>query len=350
MGGIFSRDELAQAARNHGMPLEGMRYDLTPTGMHYLLIHYDIPYVESSSHALEFVGAVAQPLRLSVDELKARPAVTATVTMECAGNGRTLYETWPTSQPWQREAVGTAEWTGVPVAALLDEAGVADDAVEVVFTGLDRGIEGGEEQDYERALTIDEIRRGEAIVAYAMNGQPLLPQHGAPLRLLVPGWYGMTNVKWLARMTAVREPFDGYQHRVAYRLSAEEGDPGIPLSRIEPRSLMIPPGLPSFPSRERTADAGVHVLRGRAWSGLAPIERVEVSSDGGSTWVDAQLDPPMGEFAWRGWSHTWNATPGRHVLASRATDSAGSSQPMTAEWNRGGFANNGIQLIEVAVR
>ncbi len=332
------------------MPLEGMRHDLTPAGMHYLLIHYDIPAVDESSHVLEIGGAVAHPLALTVDELRARPAITIAATMECAGNGRTLYETWPQSQPWQREAIGTAEWTGVPVAPLLDEAGIADDAVEIAFAGLDRGIEGGEEQDYERALTIEEIRRGEALIAYAMNGQPLLPQHGAPLRLLVPGWYGMTNVKWLARMTAVRESFDGYQHRVAYRLKANDGDPGVPVSRMAPRSLMIPPGIPTFPTRARTLDAGAQILQGRAWSGQGPIKKVEVSVDGGTEWTEAALDPPIGEFAWRGWSYPWDAVPGAHVLASRATDAAGNAQPAVAEWNAGGFGNNGIQFIDVTVR
>lgn len=350
VGELFSRDELKQAARNHGMPLEGMRHDLTPAGMHYLLIHYDIPAVDAADHALEITGAVGNPLTLSIDDLKAMPGMTTAATMECAGNGRTLYETWPQSQPWINEAVGTAKWTGVPVTALLDAAGIADDAVEVVFTGLDRGIEGGEEQNYERSLTVKEIRRGDALIAHSMNEQPLLPQHGAPLRLLVPGSYGMTNVKWLTRMTAVREPFDGYQHRVSYRLRSRDEDPGTPVTRIGARSLMIPPGIPTFPTRKRTVEAGRHLLEGRAWSGHAPIVRVQISTDGGSTWKDAGLDPPMGQFTWRRWSHEWIAEPGEHVLASRATDGAGNEQPAVAEWNTGGFANNGIQKVEVTVR
>ena len=240
-------EELAQAARNHGMPLEALRYDVTPAGLHYLLIHYDIPAFDPDGWRLEIGGHVERPLTLSLEDLRARPAVTEPVTLECAGNGRALYDDRPVSQPWLLEAVGTASWTGTPLAPLLEEAGLDDDAVDIVFTGLDRGIEGGEERAYERALPVAEARRDEVILAYAMNGQPLLPQHGAPVRLIVPGWYGMTHVKWLASIRAIDGTFDGYQHTVAYRFHRGDDDPGIPLDRIRPRALMVPPGIPVVP-------------------------------------------------------------------------------------------------------
>ena len=204
----LSLDELQLAARNHGLPLEALRFPVTPVGLHYLLIHYDIPIVEPDEFRLAIGGAVGRPLSLSVDDLRAREPVTMPVTFECAGNGRALLEPRPVSQPWLTEAVGTAEWRGAALAPLLEEAGVEPSAVEILFTGLDRGREGDEPtESYERSLPVADAR--DALLAYDMNGGPLPPQHGFPLRLVVPGWYGMTNVKWLAGITALEEPFDG---------------------------------------------------------------------------------------------------------------------------------------------
>jgi sulfane dehydrogenase subunit SoxC len=346
----ISLEELQLAARNHGFPLEALRWDLTPVGLHYLLTHYDIPDVDVSSWRLDLDGLVERPLSLSLDELRARPAVEVSVTMECAGNGRALVDPHVVSQPWLLEAVGTARWRGVPVAELLADAGVVEGAVEVVFTGLDRGVEGGEEQAYARSLSVAEATSAEAILAYEINGVPLPPQHGFPLRLVVPGWYGMTNVKWLSRITLVDDPFDGYQMRQAYRFRREESDSGEPVSRIPPRSLMIPPGIPEFMSRSRLVEAGPCELRGRAWSGEAEIVGVDVSVDGGETWNPATLgSAELGRWAWRSWSFAWGAEPGEHELCCRARDAAGNEQPLSAPWNVGGYANNAVQRVAVTV-
>ena len=165
----ISQDELQLAARNHGMPLEALRWPVTPLGLHYLLIHYDIPVVDPEAWRLRVGGRVERELSLSLADLRERPAVTRPVTMECAGNGRARFEPHIVSQPWLSEAVGNAEWTGVPVRDLLDEAGVADGAVEVLFTGLDRGVEGGVEQSYQRSLPLEEALDG-PLLAYAVNG------------------------------------------------------------------------------------------------------------------------------------------------------------------------------------
>ncbi len=346
----FSQVELQLAARNHGMPLEALRYPVTPVGLHYLLIHYDIPAVDPDGFELTVDGFVERPLTLSLEDLRARPAVEREVTIECAGNGRALLPApRPLSQPWLAEAVGTAAWLGTPLAPLLEEAHPRDGAVEVLFTGLDRGYEAGEAQAYARSLPLEEALRDHLLLAYGMNGGPLLPQHGFPLRLVVPGWYGMTSVKWLTRITVVDKPFEGYQQAHAYRLRSDEADVGVPLSRMFPRALLVPPGLPDFPTRERTVPPGPTTVEGRAWSGWAPIEQVEFSADGGASWAEAALDPPGGEWAWRGWRHTWEATPGEHVLCCRARDAAGNMQPDEAPWNLGGYANNGIQRVPVTV-
>jgi sulfane dehydrogenase subunit SoxC len=345
----ITAEELRLAARNHGMPLEALRYDVTPAGLHYLLIHYDIPYLDAASHVLAVDGLVGTPQRLDLAALRDRPRVTRRVTLECAGNGRALLEPRPVSQPWVVEAVGTAEWTGTPLAPLLRETGVGDGAVDVVFTGADHGVERGVEQDYQRALPVAEALREELLLAYEMNGAPLLPQHGAPLRLIAPGWYGMAHVKWLNRITVLDRPFDGFQNAVAYRLRQEAGEAGVPLTRIEPRALVRPPGFPDFMSRVRVLRPGPCVLDGRAWSGHAPVTRVEVTTDGGATWVDASLDKAEEDWAWQRWEHPWDATPGRYTISARATDASGRTQPVQAPWNRGGFANNLVQGVDVAV-
>jgi DMSO/TMAO reductase YedYZ molybdopterin-dependent catalytic subunit len=345
-------DELRLAARNHAMPLEALRWAITPVGLHYLLIHYDVPLVDPETWRLEIGGAVERPLTLGLDELRMRPRVELAATMECAGNGRALLEPRPISQPWLTEAVGTARWGGVALAPLLEEAGLVGDAVDVVFGGLDRGIEGDVEQSYERSLPVDEAFESGAVLAYEMNGAPLPPQHGFPLRLVVPGWYGMTNVKWLSAITVTTEPFAGYQVTAGYRVRRSEDEDGRPVTRMRPRSLMAPPGMPDFYSRDRIVDAGRVVLVGRAWSGRAPVARVEVSTDGGSTWADAWINRELeGPWAWYGWSFAWHASqPGAHVLCCRATDEAGDTQPLEPEWNLGGYENNSVQRVPVVVR
>jgi sulfane dehydrogenase subunit SoxC len=342
--------ELQLAARNHGMPLEALRYPITPLGLHYLLIHYDIPPT-GSDWRLEVAGAVRRPLRLDLDALRARPHVRTAVTMECAGNGRARLAPRPVSQPWLVEAVGTAEWGGTPLRGLLEEAGVGQGAVEVVFTGADRGIEGGVEQQYQRALPLAEALGDDVLLAWEVNGVPLPPQHGAPLRLVVPGWYGMTNVKWLDRIEVVDRPFAGYQQTRGYRLRRHADEDGEPVARMLPRALVQPPGIPDFLLRERTLDAGPCVLTGRAWSGVAPIAGVRVSMDGGRSWADAELEPGPGPAAWVGFRHRFDPPrPGRYEIVARARDEAGNEQPLEDRWNLGGYANNAVQRVPVTVR
>lgn len=342
-------EELQLAARNHGLPLEALRDPVTPVGLHYLLIHFDIPAVDAETWRLDVGGLVDRPLQLSLAELRARPARTLAVTLECAGNGRALLEPRAPSQPWLADAVGTAEWTGTPLAPLLREAGVRDGALDVVFTGLDRGVQGGVEHDYERSLPLAEALREEMLLAYAMNGAPLPQQHGFPLRLIAPGWYGMTHVKWLRRITALGEPFAGWQQAGAYRLQRHEDDEGEPVTRMLPRALMVPPGVPDFFDRSRRLAAGTCELVGRAWSGWAPVGRVEVSADGGASWAEAELAAEASPFAWRGWRYLWEAKPGEHELRCRAADAAGNEQPADAEWNVGGYCNNAPQRVCVLV-
>jgi sulfane dehydrogenase subunit SoxC len=345
----ISEEELRLAARNSGLPLEALRYDVTPVGLHYLLIHYDIPDVDPADWRLRIGGLVDAPVELDLDAVRDRPAVTRRATMECAGNGRARLRPRPVSQPWLVEAVGTAEWTGTPLGPLLRAAVPTAAAREVVFTGADHGVERGVEQTYQRSLALADALSDEVLLVHGMNGGPLPPQHGFPLRLLVPGWYGMAQVKWLTGIDLVAGPFEGFQQSVAYRVRHRPGEAGEPVTRMEPRALLVPPGWPDFMSRDRFLRPGRVELHGRAWSGWAPVVRVEVSTDGGASWRDAELGPAGDPAAWRGWSLPWDATPGSYELCCRATDASGRTQPVEQPWNRGGFANNLVQRVPVTV-
>jgi DMSO/TMAO reductase YedYZ molybdopterin-dependent catalytic subunit len=341
-------DEVGLAARNHGMPLELLAHDVTPIGAHYLLTHYDIPAADASIWRLEVGGLVRAPLSLSMADIRARPEVSRTVTMECAGNGRARLVPRPVSQPWLHEAVGTMTWTGTPLAGVLAEAGPLDAAVDVLFTGADHGVEKGVEQDYQRSLSVADATDPEVLLVWGCNGTDLPPQHGYPLRLLVPGWYGMASVKWLRSVEVVDHRFDGYQMR-AYSLRQSPEEVGERLTRIAPRALVQPPGFPDFLSRRRVVRPGPQVLTGRAWSGWGEVASVDVSVDGGATWEAARLGPQPDPRAWRSWSHPWTAVAGRYVLSARATDTTGRTQPAEPSWNRGGFANTAPQVLEVLV-
>jgi DMSO/TMAO reductase YedYZ molybdopterin-dependent catalytic subunit len=249
--------------------------------------------------------------------------------------------------PWLEEGVSTAEWTGVPLATLLARAQPRAAARHIVFRGADRGFDRGVEHDFARSLGLAEAMREDVLVAYAMQGAPLSPQHGAPLRLVVPRWYGMASVKWLCAIEATDRPFEGLQQARSYHFRRESGEAGEPCTLMRVNSLMAPPGIPDFYSRKRSALPGNVTIRGRAWSGSAPIARVELGVDG--CWTDAALEPAAHAHAWTAWHAAWQATPGEHELSCRATDASGNTQPLEPPWDLSGFGNNAIQRIHVSV-
>jgi DMSO/TMAO reductase YedYZ molybdopterin-dependent catalytic subunit len=329
------------------MPLEALRSDTTPPGLHYVLTHFDIPFIDAEHWHLQIGGAVQRSLELSLRALRRAPSITIPVTLECAGNGRSLLRPRPLSQPWMLEGVGTAVWTGVPLAYLLTQAGVEDDAVEVLFSGADAGIQGGVAQHFARSLPIGEALRPDVVLAYRMNGADLPPQHGYPLRLVVPGWYGMASVKWLSSIKVLTKPYKGFQQAEAYRYQQDADDPGTPVTWMKVRSLMVPPGVPDFFTRSRVVPPGPVMLTGRAWSGQGAVQRVDVGIDG--KWAPAHLEHPAAAFAWCAWSMPWVADPGEHELSCRATDSSGAVQPLEQVWNYQGMGNNVVQRIKVSV-
>ena len=347
--GPFHQNEVGLANRNSGILLETLRHDLTPVGLHYLLNHFDVPYVADPTWHVEITGRVKRAGSVSLDEIMRLPARTLRVTLECAGNGRAMLTPRYPSVPWGYEAVGTAEWTGAPLRHVLEQAGLLHDATEIACIGVDSGFDRGQEHYYGRSLQRDVALRDDVLLVWAMNGAPLLPQHGFPLRLVVPGWYGMASVKWLNRIEALSEPYRGFQQVNSYMYRAVPNGPTTPVTHMRVKSLMVPPGIPDFYSRRRMVDAGLVQVFGRAWSGGGvPIVRVEFAVD--DRWQDADLGPEQGRFAWRAWTAGWAAEPGEHELACRATDASGDTQPLQLRWDNGGFGNNAAQRVAVTVR
>jgi len=259
--GRYTVEELALAGRNRGMPLEALRHDVTPSGLHYLLIHFDIP-PEPAGWKLHVSGFVDHPFDIDLDGLKALPSKTSRVTLECAGNGRGQLSPRYASVPWLEEGVSTAEWTGVPLALLLARAGLKSEAKDIVFRGADRGFDRGVEHEFARSLEPELARREEVLLAYAMNGEPLPPQHGAPLRLVVPGWYGMASVKWLYAIEAIDQKFDGLQQASGYHFRSAAGEKGAPCTRMRGGSPAITCRSDPFRScmlrkKESISDIGV---------------------------------------------------------------------------------------------
>ncbi len=310
---------------------------ITPAGQHYVRDHFPIP---AAPDHVEVGGLVDAPLRLSLTELRAMPSRALTVTLECAGNGRAYLDPPAPGEQWHLGAVGTAEWTGVPLRAVLERARPRREAVEVLFAGADRGTpkDAGREIAFERSLPIADALSAGPLLAYAMNGETLPPEHGAPLRLVVPGWYGVASVKWLARIEVIDRAFDGFYQKERYVID------GKPLRTIAPRAIITSPGdgarLPRVP----------FVVRGLAWTGRSAIESVEVSSDGGYSWHPAALHETVSPYAWRGWSITID--PGDRAelaILGYASTAEGEQQPTKAVRNSLGYANNAARPVRVTI-
>jgi len=309
---------------------------ITPARRHYVRSHFAFP---DPSRAISIGGAVRTERTISLAELRSLPARTAAVTLECAGNGRSFLQPPAPGEQWQLGAVGTAEWTGVSLRSLLEPRGLSSAVVEIVFRGSDSGSppDLGRRIAFERSLPLGRALADDVLVAYAMNGADIPREHGAPVRLIVPNWYGMASVKWLAAVVAVEQPFRGFYQADRYVI----GD--TPLSAMKPRAIIVGPLRP--------VDAGTScVIRGYAWSGQGPIARVEVSTDGGATWRTAELDAPVAPAAWREFRIEWTPAGGTFDLLARATDGTGDTQGLTDVRNALGYANNAAQPVRIEAR
>jgi DMSO/TMAO reductase YedYZ molybdopterin-dependent catalytic subunit len=219
-----------------------------------------------------------------------------------------------------------------------------------VFTGHDEGIDLGTRHFFERALPVDEAMKAGVILAWDANGQPLLPAHGFPLRLIVPTYYGMASVKWLRQITVIDHTYQGVEQKKVYRLQGSSSDGGRPVRQKFVRSVLKPPGFPDAISRKRFLNPGRITLEGKAWSGRGPIAKVEVSTDDRRTFRPATLGTPSGPYTWTPFTFSWEvSSPGQYILSSRATDAQGNTQPLKAYWNIQGMAQNSVERIPVQV-
>jgi DMSO/TMAO reductase YedYZ molybdopterin-dependent catalytic subunit len=326
-GGLVIRQS---EPRNFEFPFDQLDSYLTPVESFYVRCHFHVPELQRDSYRLSVEGAVKSQLSITYDELRQLPAKTLVATLECAGNNRIFLVPMKPGAQWELGAVGNAQWTGVPLATLLNRAGLAGNAREVVLEGADRG-EPAEKPappapiSYSRSLPLDKAL-DDVLIAYAMNGEDLPQDHGYPVRAIVPGHYGMASVKWLTHVRVLEEPFQGYWQTTDYGYWDEvDGLPvRRPLSDMKLKSQIARPRpLEVVPQGE------LYKVYGAAWSGTADVEAVDVTTDGGRTWAAATFLDPIRPNAWRRWSYDWKVPDraGRPTLMSRARDAAGASQP-----------------------
>lgn len=334
-------------------PFDQLREFLTPNDLFYIRSHFKAPVLNRHEYKLTVGGAVKQPFTISYDELRAMPSVTRPATLECAGNGRIFLIPQVKGAQWQLGAVSTAEWTGVPLLALLERAGLDADACEVLFEAADAGkpkeepIPPGDTQ-YARSLAMDKAKN--VVIAYQMNGAELTVDHGFPLRAIVPGHYGMASVKWLTHIRVLTEPFQGYWQTSDYGYwDYDENKNPIrrALGEMAVKSAIARPR-----TREFIAAGSLYRVAGAAWGGGTHIERVELSVNDGESWQSVRLldEPQFG--AWRRWEYDWLVPEekGIYVLKSRATDSLGNSQPDDHDKRFGTYVIHHTFGIEVVVR
>jgi len=320
---------------------------IVPNAHFYVRNHFQIPTLDPATFRLTVGGLVERPLSVSLRDLHNMRSQTLVVTLECAGNGRTLFDPPIEGEKWDLGAVSTAEWTGVPLAEILDRAGARTGAREVLFRGADGGRVDGHSAriHFERSLQIDQARDADVLLAYAMNGEPLPLQHGYPVRLVVPGWYAVASVKWLTDIELIDGPFAGHYQTDKYWYEWERDGQLV----REPVALQQVRALITEPASHGETRRGELAIRGVAWSGAAPVSRVEVSVAGGA-WQDARLVGERKRHSWQWWELiTRVEEPGVVTVRARATDLAGRTQPERAEWNRLGYGNNAIHAVPVRI-
>ena len=321
--------------------------EVTATDHFYVRNHFAIPDLDPADWRLTVTGSVQHRLTLDLDDLYKMRSHTQVVTLECAGNNRVAFYPPVPGQQWRLGAVSTAEWTGVPLLDVLDHADLTSSAREVLFCGTDRGHVDGRAEPvrFERSLRLNDIEDSGALLAYRMNGAPLPPQHGYPLRLVVPGWYGVASVKWLTAIEVLDHAFDGHFQTELYRYVWHRHGHAVtePVRQLRVRAVITEPGY------GQTLTCGDVSIRGLAWSGVAPIAGVRIRV-GRGPWRRAHLLGQPQRHGWRGWELiTCVDEPGTTTVQACATDLAGRAQPDQPEWNPFGYGANSVHTVSIDV-
>jgi DMSO/TMAO reductase YedYZ molybdopterin-dependent catalytic subunit len=339
---------------NLEFPFDKLNSFITPNDLFYIRSHFQAPELTTDYYQLRIHGAVENPLSLDYQRLREFPSETRTATLECAGNSRIFLVPQVEGAQWELGAVGNAEWTGVPLRVLLEQTGLAKNACEVVFEGADSGTP--KEQpippgpiSYARSLPLAKAVRPEVLVAYQMNGRELSRDHGYPVRLIVPGYYGMASVKWLTSIQVLEEPFQGYWQTSDYGYwDYIDGKPvRRPLSEIALKSQIARPGM-----YEVIPAGSDYIVTGAAWCGHSDVSEIELSTDGGQHWTAAEFMDPAQPYVWRRWQFLWHVPqkPGQYTLAARAQDATGAVQPEGHNPSHGTYVINHPLPIDVIVR
>jgi DMSO/TMAO reductase YedYZ molybdopterin-dependent catalytic subunit len=301
---------------------------ITPAARFFVRSHFYIPQVDAAQWRLSIEGLVEKPVTLTLAEIGRMPLVERVVTMECAGNGRSYFRPRVAGIQWRKGAVGTARWKGVPLREALNRAGLKPDAKHLAFDGADTGMAAA--PDFVRSIPVDKALHPDTLLATHMNGSPLPIEHGFPLRVITPGWEGAASVKWLTRITAIPDEYDGFFMKTAYRYPTRPVKAG---EAVDPKDMTALTSLTVKTLITRWTDR----VEGAAWAGEADIVKVEVSVDGGRVWNEARLGHERARFAWR--RFRLDHKPTGPVIA-RATDSRGRGQPLVAAWNPSGYLYN----------
>jgi sulfite oxidase len=325
---------------------------LTATDAFYVRDHGPVPEIDPVAWRLRVHGIVERELDLSLETLREAFRERAVIaTLQCAGNrreGLLAIRDIPGEAPWGPGATGTATWTGVALGDVLALAGPLGEGTHVAFIGADVCAEADPVQPFAGSIPLDKACRPEVVLAWGMNGEPLPPVHGAPLRVIVPGYIGARSVKWLERIEVRPTPWDGYYQHVVYRLVPEDGSPGpgvgMPLGLVALNADVL------SPASGATVAAGPVEVRGYAFAGgERHVARVDVSLDGGARWSQAELLDDLGRWAWRQWRTTVQLPPGEHEILVRAWDSSAATQPEdeAALWNPKGYVNNARPRVRI---
>lgn len=321
-------------------PLELVDGLLTPNELFFIRSNGPVSVdIDPAAWRLSVSGLVDQELELSLADLRAMPTRTITAFLECSGNSRGRFGSDPAQvegTQWGNGAIGNAEWTGVSVVEILNQAGVQEGAVDLVS-------QGGDFEEMRRGLPLEIALDPDVMLVWQMNGEDLPKPNGGPVRLLVPGWGGIASTKWIVGLEVIDRPFDGAFNVESYVIINEDGTVTAPVTTMPVKSVI------TSPAPNASVSAGSQTISGFAWSGLAGIATVEVSTDGGANWTEASIVEEAGPLSWMRFEHTWDATAGDAVLSSRATDQRALQQPAEAAWNAKGYLMNAIYEVPVTV-